>query len=615
MALTEIPSELSSTPSIVDGGNATAITIDSSENVTFSGTATAASFASVAGGTFTTAAGNDLNIVYPDGRSLFFKEAGTTTLTLDNAQGASFAGAVGIKTAVPDGTLHVHTASAGTVAASSQADDLVVENSAEGGMTIITPNDQSARIRFTSPATNNDVGGAAIFYRQNINKMSIGTEVSGGQLILLSGAGNQTMTLNAAGNAGIGTTNFATTGAKLQVKGTSAAPAISGGNFTGSIFSVEGTSTVNISMGTTGASSYDGWIQAHDAGSGTNYNLLLNPLGGGVGIGTLSPSHVLDVANPTASASTVTASFRAGGDNDNNRSNLFIGQQSNSRGLLLRAGRESGDRAIAQFILNGSGNTIGSNIINFLESYQLAGTAYETTFNQDGENVDFRVESETQSHALFVDASNGLVNINTTDTSVANNTGSARGINLGFGYIEVAAYQNTVLYLNRMNNDGTIVDLRQNGSTEGTISVAGSTVNYNGFAGRHESSGIATSTARGTVVSTIDELDTYPANSNKAGQTRADHAKVKVSDSVGDARVYGVVGDFDENDKLFVVSVGIASVKVTGSCSGGDLLESNGDGTAKVQSDNLIKSSTIGKVTIRNSDTGVKLVSCVLYCG
>ena len=33
MALTEIPSELSSTPSIVDGGNATAITIDSSERV------------------------------------------------------------------------------------------------------------------------------------------------------------------------------------------------------------------------------------------------------------------------------------------------------------------------------------------------------------------------------------------------------------------------------------------------------------------------------------------------------------------------------------------------------------------------------------------------------
>ena len=37
MALTEIPIELSSTPSIVDGGNATAITIDSSENVGIGG--------------------------------------------------------------------------------------------------------------------------------------------------------------------------------------------------------------------------------------------------------------------------------------------------------------------------------------------------------------------------------------------------------------------------------------------------------------------------------------------------------------------------------------------------------------------------------------------------
>ena len=110
-------------------------------------------------------------------------------------------------------------------------------------------------------------------------------------------------------------------------------------------------------------------------------------------------------------------------------------------------------------------------------------------------------------------------------------------------------------------------------------------------------------------------MDTYPAGSTKAGQTRADHAKVKVSDSVGDARVYGVVDDFDENDKLFVVSVGIASVKVTGSCSGGDLLESNGDGTAKVQSDDIVRSKTIGKVTIGNSNTGVKLVSCVMYCG
>ena len=61
--------------------------------------------------------------------------------------------------------------------------------------------------------------------------------------------------------------------------------------------------------------------------------------------------------------------------------------------------------------------------------------------------------------------------------------------------------------------------------------------------------------------------------------------------------------------------MGIGSILVTGSCVGGDLLESNGDGTAKVQDDDIIRSKTIGKVTIGNSTSSVKLVSCVLYCG
>ena len=73
--------------------------------------------------------------------------------------------------------------------------------------------------------------------------------------------------------------------------------------------------------------------------------------------------------------------------------------------------------------------------------------------------------------------------------------------------------------------------------------------------------------------------------------------------------------EFDNNGKLIVTSVGIGSVRVTGACAKGDLLESNGDGTATVQSDDIVRSKTIGKVTIGNSDTGVKLVSCVMYCG
>ena len=181
--------------------------------------------------------------------------------------------------------------------------------------------------------------------------------------------------------------------------------------------------------------------------------------------------------------------------------------------------------------------------------------------------------------------------------------------------VNITADGEIPLQLNRLTNDGTLVAFSQATSLEGTISVSGSTVSYNGFSGNHETSGISTDTEVGTVCSTIDELDTY-VSGTKSGQTRTDHAKIKVSDTVGDTRVYGVLTSYSETDnKPVVASVGIGSIKVTGACSGGDLLESNGDGTAKVQSDDIVRSKTIGKVTIGNSDTGVKLVSCVLYCG
>ena len=194
------------------------------------------------------------------------------------------------------------------------------------------------------------------------------------------------------------------------------------------------------------------------------------------------------------------------------------------------------------------------------------------------------------------------------------------------GLVTITRANGTCFVINRQSADGTIVDFRNANSTEGTIGISGSTVSYNGFSGLHESSGIASNVAIGTVVSTIDELDVYPSKQKssvdnseedhpKAGQTRADHAKIKISDSVGDKRVYGVLQSYDDNGKPLVASVGIGSIRVTGACEGGDLLESNGDGTAKVQSDDIIRSKTIGKVTIGNSSTDVKLVSCVLYCG
>ena len=216
--------------------------------------------------------------------------------------------------------------------------------------------------------------------------------------------------------------------------------------------------------------------------------------------------------------------------------------------------------------------------------------------------------------------SSGELFLNKTSTSF----GTA-GIELfpnGAGIFTASA--DTPMFINRTGDDGTLIRFFQDGTLEGHISVSGSTISLTGFSGQHETSGIPTNTPMGTVVSTIDELDVYPLKQGdkgeeednpKAGQTRADHPKVKISDTVGDSAVYGVVGSFTAQDKVMVTSVGTGSVRVTGACAKGDLLESNGDGTAKVQSDDIVRSKTIGKVTIGNSSTDVKLVSCVLYCG
>jgi hypothetical protein len=63
-------------------------------------------------------------------------------------------GNVGIGITAPDGRLHVHTATAGTVTANAAADDLVVENSTDGGISILTPNTAVGALYFGDPDDN-----------------------------------------------------------------------------------------------------------------------------------------------------------------------------------------------------------------------------------------------------------------------------------------------------------------------------------------------------------------------------------------------------------------------------------------------------------------------------
>ena len=290
---------------------------------------------------------------------------------------------------------------------------------------------------------------------------------------------------------------------------------------------------------------------------------------------------------------------------------------------MLEISRTSTDQTVGLTLTNQQSGGYGSGIVwkskrtdtgTLLPAAEIT-VSGENSWNGEA-NVASMMEFHTQKDGTLTRhmslSKNGILMIGHNNYTPNSHTGVYLNGGSGKGFFTVDG--DAPLAIHRLSSDGDLVELRQDNNTEGTISVSGSTVSYNGFSGQHETSGIATNTEIGTVVSTIDELDTY-FSGDKKGQTRADHAKVKVSDSAGDNCVYGVVSRFDSDGKAFVASVGIGSIRVTGACAKGDLLESNGDGTAKVQSDDIIRSKTIGKVTIGNSNSGVKLVSCVLYCG
>ena len=329
---------------------------------------------------------------------------------------------------------------------------------------------------------------------------------------------------------------------------------------------------------------------------------------GNVGIGTTSPASRLHL---NASSGVDMMMTRTSGATSGQLGNIRFGNTNVDSNLANIGAHQDGatDAAYLTFETQATG----------------AATAERMRILSTG---DIRMSTNSQTTAFYLDHSSDDIIFGSSSTGNSNayfgNLHSADN----FFYAANNSSNTTTppIFVNRQNNDGLLILFRQGDSDEGSIEVSGSTVSLNGFSGKHESSGISTSVEIGTVVSTIDELDVYPNTqldvktgeeipNPKAGQTRTDHAKVKVSDREGDTRVYGVVNKFTPENKVMVTSLGIGSVKVTGACAGGDLLESNGDGTAKVQSDDIIRSKTIGKVTIGNSNTGVKLVSCVLYCG
>ena len=323
-------------------------------------------------------------------------------------------------------------------------------------------------------------------------------------------------------------------------------------------------------------------IQTSNAGDGVFYTgsiggsiaeRLRITSAGSVGIGTSSPSHNLTVGGTAASDFVVALRGGVGGFFGwDDSANSTILQSPNTRSLVFRVNSDTFSAGTEAMRINASGNVYVPNDIS----------------------------------------------VGTTDVAPAANNVAGHSLRDN-GRAEFSSDGGVTVYVNRLQ-DGTLMSFRSAGNGEGSISVSGTTVSYNGG---HLSrwSQTADNTRidllKGTVMTNLDQMAVWGDEDNEQLNCMA------VSSVEGDPNVAGVFVNWDDDDEDYVNDMNIA---MTGDMiiriaqgtivQRGDLLMSAGDGTAKPQGDDIIRSKTIAKVTSTHVtctyEDGSYCVPCVL---
>jgi hypothetical protein len=184
------------------------------------------------------------------------------------------------------------------------------------------------------------------------------------------------------------------------------------------------------------------------------------------------------------------------------------------------------------------------------------------------------------------------------------------------------------IVINRITNDGTLVEFCQDGTTEGTISVSGTTVSYNGGHlsrwSQFDNETGKPEVYRGTVLESVDAMCEWEKDGEPLSNEQA--TKTIVSTTPSSKAVAGVFDRYDEDDQdnpydFYVAQSGDFVIRIAQGVTvqNGDLLESAGDGTARPQADDICRSSTIAKVTSNyvsaTYEDGSYCVPCILMIG
>jgi hypothetical protein len=280
---------------------------------------------------------------------------------------------------------------------------------------------------------------------------------------------------------------------------------------------------------------------------------------------------------------------------------------------LIATSRSSG--AYIQYNLAASGAGLG--YLGASSQFMSTGTSSDFGIRAEA-NLLFATGGNTE--RARIDSSGNLL-VGTTGTTTA-----AKGAQLrADGTVIAVVDGGAPLILNRLTDDGELVSLQQGTVQEGSISVSGSTVSYNGG---HLSRWAQTTTTKddsivkGTVLSNLDAMNVYTdSEGNPVDNEQLN--KVKVSDTEGDVNVAGVFVNWTHDDAHNVDEINMAMtgdmiIRIAQGVTvvRGDLLMSAGDGTAKPQGDDIVRSKTVAKVTSNHITCtyadGSYCVPCVL---